>query len=210
MRSRSGHSLQWCGLGRNANVWLKEKWVPDAGVIVPLVVFFAVSLAVAYLVWRVVLVGGQLRREAQSQRTAVQIAHNADSSVTELASLIDEVRRRKIDPEEARPTLRAAADTMRRFSLEVSSLGPDDSTPAYATSLVAEIDRTGRAIELIEHGAEMLAESAIERHGEGETAIKRGYLNLLHAREAIRACGDGIAAMSRDGADATNWRRPGR
>ena len=99
---------------------------------------------------------------------------------------------------------------MRRFSLEVSSLGPDDSTPAYATSLVAEIDRTGRAIELIEHGAEMLAESAIERHGEGETAIKRGYLNLLHAREAIRACGDGIAAMSRDGADATNWRRPGR
>ncbi len=184
--------------------------MPDAEVIVPLAVFFAVSLAVAYLVWRVVLVGGQLRREAQSQRTAVTIAHNADASATQLASLIDDVRRRKIDPEQARPTLQTAADTMRRFSLEVASLGPGGSTPAFATALVAEIDRTERAIKLIEHGAEMLAESAMERHGEGETAIKRGYLNLLHAREGIRACGDEIAAMSRDGAEATNWRRPGR
>jgi len=183
--------------------------VPDAGVIVPLAVFFAVSLAVAYLVWRVVVVGGQLRREAQSQRMAVLIAHRADLSVSELAELVDEVRRRKIGPDEAQPGLRASADTMRRFSLEVSSLGPGGIAPAFAAGLVAEIDRTGRAIELIVHGAEMLAETAFERHGEGETAIKRGYLNLLHAREAIRTCGDEIAAMSRDGPDGTGWRRPG-
>jgi hypothetical protein len=184
--------------------------VPDAGVVVPLAVFFAAGLAVAYLVWRVVLVGGQLRREAQSQRTTVEIARRADTSVSELASLVDEVRRRKMDPEEARQSLRASVETMRRFSLEISSLGSGDSPPAFAAGLVAEIDRTERAIELIEHGAEMLSESSFERHGEGETAIKRGYLNLLHAREAIRACGDEIAAMSDGIVDGTGWRRPGR
>ncbi|HEY5487224.1 MAG TPA: hypothetical protein VIK06_06210, partial [Candidatus Limnocylindrales bacterium] len=93
---------------------------------------------------------------------------------------------------------------------EISSLGSGDAPPAFAAGLVAELDRTERAIELIEHGAEMLSESSFERHGEGETAIKRGYLNLLHAREAIRACGDEIAAMSDGIVDGTGWRRPGR
>lgn len=184
--------------------------MPDAGVIVPLAVFFAVSLAVAYLVWRIVLVGGQLRREAQRQRAVVQIAHRADASVSELALLVDEVRRRKLDPGEAQQRLRTSADTMRRFSQEISSLGPGDSPPAFAVGLLGEIDRTERAIELIEHGAQLLAGLAFERRGEGETAIKRGYLNLLHAREAIRACGDEIAAISDDEADGTSWRRPGR
>ena len=184
--------------------------MPDAGVMVPLAVFFAVSLAVAYLVWRVVLAGGRLRREAQRQRTAVQIAHRADMAVSELAALVDDVRRRKIEPEVARQTLRASAETIRGFSEDICALGSGDSPPAFAVGLIGEIDRTKRAIELIEHGAEMLAEYAIERHGEGETAIKRGYLNLLHAREAIRVCGDQIAAMSDERADATTWRRPGR
>jgi hypothetical protein len=191
-------------------VWRKETVVSDAGVIVPLAVFFAVGLTAAYLVWRVVLVGGQLRREAQSQRAAIQIAHDADESMSELASLVDEVRRHKIEPEEAQPTLRIFADAMRRFSMEVSALGPGDSPPAFAVGLMAEIDRGERAIELIEHGTQMLAGVGIERHGEGQTEVKRGYLNLLHAREAIRACAAEIAALSDDGADATNWRRPGR
>ena len=39
---------------------------------------------------------------------------------------------------------------------------------------------------MVEHGAEILAQ--VRRRGrelEAQTSIKRGYLNLLHAREAI-------------------------
>jgi hypothetical protein len=37
----------------------------------------------------------------------------------------------------------------------------------------------------VEHGRELLA--ALDGHpGEGETSVKRGYLSLLHARDAIR------------------------
>jgi hypothetical protein len=184
--------------------------MPDAGVIVPLAVFFAVGLAVAYVVWRVVLVGGQLRGEAQRQRAAVEIARRADKSLTELALLVDEVRRRKVDPEVAEPSLRAAADMMHRFSTEVASLGQAGTAPSFGSGLATEMERAERAIELIEHGRGMLTGRAIDRHGEGETAVKRGYLHLLHAREAIRACADEIAATSGSGAGGVSWRRPDR
>jgi hypothetical protein len=184
--------------------------MPDAGVIVPLAIFFAVGLAAAWVVWRVVLVGGQLRREAQRQRAAIEIARRADQSLSELAVIVDEVRRRKVDPEVAEPDLRATAETMQRFSAEASSLGQAAITPSFHAGLAAEIERAERAIELIEHGRGMLTGRAIDSHGEGETAVKRGYLNLLHAREAIRACADEIAAISGNGAGGTSWRRPDR
>jgi hypothetical protein len=52
---------------------------------------------------------------------------------------------------------------------------------------VAEIERAERAIELVGDGLDMLTEARGSRAGEGETAVKRGYLGLLHAREAIQA-----------------------
>ena len=41
---------------------------------------------------------------------------------------------------------------------------------------------------------------------EGETSVKRGYLNMLHARDAIRARGEAIAAAA-DPAGAEARRR---
>ena len=39
---------------------------------------------------------------------------------------------------------------------------------------------------MVEHGANMLASSRRgSRELEGQTSIKRGYLNLIHAREAV-------------------------
>jgi hypothetical protein len=52
--------------------------------------------------------------------------------------------------------------------------------------LVAQLERAGRALATVEHGATIM--STIRggaRELEAQTSIKRGYLNLLHAREAI-------------------------
>ncbi len=49
---------------------------------------------------------------------------------------------------------------------------------------------------MVEHGATILAQ--VRRRGrelEAQTAIKRGYLNLLHAREAIAACAQRAAQL---------------
>ena len=62
--------------------------------------------------------------------------------------------------------------------------------PPYAdvprNGIVAEVGRAGRAIEMIEHGCNLLLSmSGPAAELEAQTSIKRGYLNLIHAREAI-------------------------
>jgi hypothetical protein len=51
---------------------------------------------------------------------------------------------------------------------------------------VAELERAGRALEMVEHGRSIQASARSGgREVEAQTSIKRGYLNVLHAREAI-------------------------
>ena len=53
-------------------------------------------------------------------------------------------------------------------------------------AITAQIDRAERALQMVEHGCAILAKGgAAYRQVEAETAIKRGYLNVVHAREAI-------------------------
>ena len=48
------------------------------------------------------------------------------------------------------------------------------------------LERAGRALSTVEHGTNILASvRGGARELEAQTSIKRGYLNLIHAREAI-------------------------
>jgi hypothetical protein len=74
-----------------------------------------------------------------------------------------------------------------------------------------EIERAQRAVELIEYGRKLMLDRLPERISEGETSVKRGYLNLLHARESIRARAEEIAAAAKKppGTDPP-WGTPSR
>jgi hypothetical protein len=61
------------------------------------------------------------------------------------------------------------------------------------------MERAQRAIELVTHGGELLADISGVGWGEGETSVKRGYLNLVHAREAIRQRRETIVMVSQAG-----------
>jgi hypothetical protein len=70
-------------------------------------------------------------------------------------------------------------------------------SPAFAavtaTRIAEELDRAGRAVETVRHGCVLLGvEAGRPRELEGETSIKRGYLNLLHAREALASLAEGL------------------
>jgi hypothetical protein len=165
----------------------------SAGVMVPLIIFFAMGVAVVYVLWRVMVVGGELRRSAQRERAAVDIAHRAVTSLSELCEIVDDLRRRKSEPETGAPSLRASSDALRRYAQEAQAVdlgGPDDD---LGNGLVAEIERAQRAVALVEHGRQLMLDMTVDRVSEGETSVKRGYLNLVHAREAIRARGEQLA-----------------
>jgi tRNA U55 pseudouridine synthase TruB len=165
----------------------------SAGVLVPLIVFFAMGVVVALLIWRVMVVGGELRRGAQQDRAAADIARRAVTSLSELCAIVDDLRRRKSGPESGAPSLRASTDALRRYAQEAEAIARKGPGHDAGTSLVAEIERAQRAVALIEHGRQMMLDRAIDHIGEGETSIKRGYLNLIHAKEAIRTRGEQFA-----------------
>ncbi|HJX67760.1 MAG TPA: hypothetical protein VJ258_03425 [Candidatus Limnocylindrales bacterium] len=177
----------------------------SVGVMIPLIIFFVMGLAVVYVLWRVMVVGGELRRTAQRERAAADIAHRAVTSLLELCEIVDDLRRRKSEPESGAPSLRASTDALRRYAQEAQAVDLGGQDDELGTGLVAEIERAQRAVALVEHGRELMLGRTVDRVSEGETSIKRGYLNLVHAREAIRARGEQLAREA--GSDTGRWAR---
>jgi hypothetical protein len=166
-------------------------------VLLPLVVFFALGVPILVLLWRIFVVGGELRRYAQEGRAAVELARRADTSLAELSAVVDGLRRRRIDPDAGEASLRASADALRRYAQEAEAIDRRGVQPE-APGMYVEIERAQRAVELIEYGRVLMLDHLPERISEGETSVKRGYLNLLHARESIRARAEEIAVASKD------------
>jgi hypothetical protein len=157
-----------------------------ASVLLPLLVCAAIGIPIAFVLWRVFVVGGELRRDAAHGRAAMDIARRADTSLAELAELVDLLRRRKATPLESAASLAAAADGLRHYAAEADAVDKAASTEGSRT-LVSEIERAQRAVDLIEHGRQQMLAEGENAYAEGETSVKRGYLNLMHARDALKA-----------------------
>jgi hypothetical protein len=158
----------------------------SSSVLLPLIVFCALALPILFLLWRVFVVGGELRRDAAYSRAALDIARRVDVSLTELGELIDELRRRKANPEASVDSLRAAAEALRHYAREAEQVDRHTIRAVGTPTFASEIERAQRAVDLIEHGRSLMLTAKDEGLAEGETSVKRGYLNLLHARDAVK------------------------
>jgi len=97
------------------------------------------------------------------------------------------VRRHQVDPGEIRESLDAAAEAVVRYAEEGEALRPPRGLDWIRATLVDELARSGRALDTVRHGCDALASGlAGPRQLEGQTSVKRGYLNILHARDALR------------------------
>jgi hypothetical protein len=181
--------------------------MPGPEVLLPLALFFGMALLAVALVWRVVVVGGQARVRSQRRQAAVAIAGAAAVSLGRLAEVIDGVRRRTTPPDEADKVVAAAAEEMQRYRTEAAALVRSGSLAEPAAGLAAEIARGERAIELVARGLELLTRRSSSRLGEGETDVKRGYVGLLQAREALESKAREIAALAEPA--RRSWRRLG-
>jgi hypothetical protein len=173
--------------------------VPEAKVVLPLVIFFGMGAAVLWLLWRVVVAGGRARRETASGIEAAEVARRSEQLLGDLLVVVDEMRRRKLAPQEAGPKMAAAQDVLWRHLQEAQALSRSGPWATMAAALAADLERAQRAIDLVEHGGELLADLSGVDWGEGETSVKRGYLNLVHAREAIRERRETIVQVSQAG-----------
>ena len=160
--------------------------MPELAILLPLAAFIAMAAAIAVVLRRAGRIVARTR-EVEGFRSAVrELAARIDTSLEGATTRIDAVRRQTVGAETNGPTIEAATDAVSRYAEEARSLGGPPAAIAIRDDLVEELERAERALALVEHGAAILAQ--VRRRGrelEAQTAIKRGYLNLLHAREAI-------------------------
>jgi hypothetical protein len=168
----------------------------ETRVILPLLIFAAMVAASLWLVWRVVVAGGRARREKAVGHAAAETARRCEALLTDIGALVDEVRRRKAPPADVQPALVNARAALERSARETASISRSVRWASQVTALAGDIDRAARAVELVLHGTELMADSRARDPGEGEVEVKRGYLNLVHARDAIRERRDQILAAT--------------
>jgi hypothetical protein len=155
-------------------------------IVVPLVAFLIMVVVFVLVARRTGRVVAETREAEAFRRSVEDLALRVDVSLGGIVERIDAVRRHQVPPTVIGDDLTVALDALERHATEASNLDGPPSAAGLRTALRAELERAQRALLMVEHGCGMLATSrGIGRDTEGETAVKRGYLNLLHAREAI-------------------------
>jgi len=160
--------------------------MPELAVLLPLAAFVALAAGFAIVLRRAGRIVARTR-EVEGFRSAFrELAARIDTSLEGATSRIDAVRRQTVGADTIGPTIEAATDAVERYTEEARALHGPKAAVAIRDDLVQELERAARALAMVDHGAAILAQ--VRRRGrelEAQTAIKRGYLNLLHAREAI-------------------------
>lgn len=164
-------------------------------VIVPLAIFVALAGVFAILIRRASRLL-RITREADLFRVGLgDLAGRVDQSLAEVVELVDAVRRHQRDAATIQDNLTAAIEATGLYGDEAAKLSVPYGSRDRRPDLVHEIDRAGRALEMIAHGCTLMAAaSRPNAELEAQTSIKRGYLNLIHAREAVgRLASEAIA-----------------
>lgn len=168
-----------------------------------LVLFAALVVAFAAFLNRTARVVADTRVEDAFRRDAAALADRAIEHLGEAGARIDLVRRRLAAPNQLDEILPPLLEALEGQAAEAAALEPPPALDPLRERLAAEIDRAARAADTVRHGGLLMdATAGRPRELEGETSIKRGYLNLLHAREALQAL---VADLRSGSVDARRW-----
>ena len=168
----------------------------ELAILLPLAAFLILAMGFAIVLRRAGRIVARTR-EVESFRSSVrELAARIDQSLEGASGRIDAVRRQQLAAGTIGATIEAATDAIARYTEEARALHGPPPAEAIRDELVAELERADRALAMVDHGATILAETVRRgRELEAHTSIKRGYLNLVHAREAITRLAARAAAL---------------
>ncbi len=107
------------------------------------------------------------------------------SVVAPLLRGLDEARRHAGDSSGLRELVTEAQAVIDELTGETAGLAAPEGLAPVVAALTGDLERAGRAVMLVEHGLAMLTNTSIGRDLEAQTSLKRGALNLRHARDAF-------------------------
>ena len=157
------------------------------GVVLPLLLLALLVFVLVVLARRAARALAVTRASSAFQQEVTGLAARVTPVIEDLIRRVDAVRRHQLPAQEIREVLAEAHGTFegeRRPSLR-------GELPPGFTVIVADVaedlERLARAIETIDFGAQLVVTgTGRQRELEAQTAIKRGYLNLLHARQSFQ------------------------
>lgn len=155
-------------------------------ILLPIMAFIALAAGLVVVFRGTTRIAARTREINQFRAGLKDVAGRVDRILEIATGRIDDVRHQLAGAEIIAPTVSDASEALERFGDEARALRGPRRARAIRDDLIAEIERAGRALGMVEHGANVLASSRRgSRDLEAQTSIKRGYLNLIHAREAI-------------------------
>ncbi len=158
----------------------------ELAILLPLAAFLVLAMGFAIVLRRAGRIVARTREIEIFRSSVHELAARIDQSLDGAAGRIDAVRRQQLAAGTIGATIEAATDAIARYTEEARDLHGPAAAEAIRDELVAELERADRALAMVDHGATILAETVRRgRELEAHTSIKRGYLNLVHAREAI-------------------------
>jgi hypothetical protein len=154
--------------------------------ILPLIAFLILLALFALVLRRAGRFLAETRDVERFRRQVGDLGSRVETSLGEVSAQVDAVRRGQVGADALADDLNASLDAVARYTEEARALRPPATATAIRREIVGELERASRALEMIEHGR-LIQTSARSggRELEAQTSIKRGYLNVLHAREAI-------------------------
>ncbi|HYN48592.1 MAG TPA: hypothetical protein VER83_06970 [Candidatus Nanopelagicales bacterium] len=177
--------------------------MPQVLAVASLALFACLAITFALVLRRAARVVAVTRVDEGFRRDGAALADRAAASIAAGAERIDRVRRRNDAPSTLDDVLPELVETLAALRVEADALVPPAALATLGARIAEEIDRAARAVETVRHGCVLLGVVAGRpRELEGETSIKRGYLNLLHAREALTSLAIGLRSGR---AEAGGW-----
>lgn len=143
------------------------------------VLFVLVSRRMSELVART-------RELERFQRAATRLDERFAASADPVVAQLDEIRRHSGDPQALADLLPGASGLLRAVAVDARDLQGPRLLVHLAAGIVREMDRAVRAMDLVEHGLDAILVGRGNRELEAQTSLKRGALNLRHARQAVR------------------------
>ena len=173
---------------------------------IPLVLFALLAITFLVVLRRAGRVVAATREMDGFRQMAGDLAARTAASLAGAGERIDAVRRGQVAPVTIGETLEAARDAMERYLAEAESLVAPIGYDPLRVRLAEEMGHAARALEMVAHGCATLSAGSggRAREAEGQTAIKRGYLNVLHARDAVLEIGTNLRS-SRPSPTSPRW-----
>jgi len=155
-------------------------------IVLPLVAFALLAVLFALFLRRAGRLIAATRDVERFRRQIADLAARSETSLAEICARVDAVRRGQVAAPAVGDDITASLEAVDKYAEEGRALHPPKDGGRIRDEIVAELERAKRALEMIEHGVSIQAQARSGgREIEAQTAIKRGYLNVLHAREAI-------------------------